>query len=203
MESESSPIFGVKIKRIWNHHLDKRVIWPGKWVISMFPHNNHPNFSEADIQPAGVTNLNGTWTNPDWADVTFLLKMGSSSSYVTLPETNSSPLKMGAPWKRKFLVETTIFRGYVSLESSWTKLWGFGKWFCQWQPTTNNTGTTGSREVVLFPSNFEKKHVFSSCFLTSSENACQPLPGFFENWDGGKTPGSLRGRFESYRGWSQ
>ncbi len=33
----------------------------------------------------------------------------------TLPETNSSPLKIGAPWKRRFLLETTIFRGYVSL----------------------------------------------------------------------------------------
>ena len=32
----------------------------------------------------------------------------------TLLETNSSPLKIGAPWKRKFLLETTIFRGYVS-----------------------------------------------------------------------------------------
>ena len=30
-----------------------------------------------------------------------------------LPETNSSPLKMGAPWKRRFLLETTVFRGYV------------------------------------------------------------------------------------------
>ena len=31
----------------------------------------------------------------------------------TLPETNSSPLKID-PWKRRFLLETTIFRGYVS-----------------------------------------------------------------------------------------
>ena len=31
----------------------------------------------------------------------------------TLLETNSSPLKID-PWKRKFLLETTIFRGYVS-----------------------------------------------------------------------------------------
>ena len=32
----------------------------------------------------------------------------------TLPETDSSPLKID-PWKRRFLSETTIFRGYVSL----------------------------------------------------------------------------------------
>ena len=32
----------------------------------------------------------------------------------TLPETNISPLKMGAPWKRRFLLETIIFMGYVS-----------------------------------------------------------------------------------------
>ncbi len=31
----------------------------------------------------------------------------------TLPETNSSPLKID-PWKRRFLLETTIFRCYVS-----------------------------------------------------------------------------------------
>ena len=29
----------------------------------------------------------------------------------TLPETNGLPLKMGAPWKRRFLLETIIFRG--------------------------------------------------------------------------------------------
>ena len=29
----------------------------------------------------------------------------------TLPETKSSPLKIGPPWKRRFLLETTIFRG--------------------------------------------------------------------------------------------
>ena len=32
---------------------------------------------------------------------------------ITLPETNSSPLKI-EPSKRKFLLETSIFRGYVS-----------------------------------------------------------------------------------------
>ncbi len=38
----------------------------------------------------------------------------------TLPKTNSSPLKIGAPWKRKLLLETTIFRGHVSFrEGSW------------------------------------------------------------------------------------
>ena len=31
----------------------------------------------------------------------------------TPPETNSSPLKID-PWKRRFLLETTIFRSYVS-----------------------------------------------------------------------------------------
>ena len=31
----------------------------------------------------------------------------------TLPETSSSPLKID-PWKRRFLLETTIFRAYVS-----------------------------------------------------------------------------------------
>ena len=34
-------------------------------------------------------------------------------SWLTLPETNSSPLKID-PWKRRFLLETTIFRSYVS-----------------------------------------------------------------------------------------
>ena len=34
-------------------------------------------------------------------------------SQETLPETNSSPLKID-PWKRRFLLESTIFRGYVS-----------------------------------------------------------------------------------------
>ena len=33
---------------------------------------------------------------------------------LTLPETNSSPLKMGDPLKRRFLLETTIFRGYLA-----------------------------------------------------------------------------------------
>ena len=38
---------------------------------------------------------------------------------VTLPETNSSHLKID-PWKRRFLLETTIFRGYVSFrECNW------------------------------------------------------------------------------------
>ena len=32
----------------------------------------------------------------------------------TLPETNSSHLKMGAPWKRRSLLETISFRCYVS-----------------------------------------------------------------------------------------
>ena len=32
---------------------------------------------------------------------------------ITLPETNSSHLKI-TPWKRRFLLETIIFRGYVS-----------------------------------------------------------------------------------------
>ena len=31
----------------------------------------------------------------------------------TLPETNSSPLKID-PWKRRFLLKTAIFMGYVS-----------------------------------------------------------------------------------------
>ena len=31
----------------------------------------------------------------------------------TLPEPNGSPLKID-PWKRMFLLETTIFRGHVS-----------------------------------------------------------------------------------------
>ena len=34
----------------------------------------------------------------------------------TLPETNSSPLKID-PWKRRFLLETIIFRGYVSFRA--------------------------------------------------------------------------------------
>ena len=33
---------------------------------------------------------------------------------VTLTETNSLHLKMGAPWKRRFLLETIIFWFYVS-----------------------------------------------------------------------------------------
>ena len=33
----------------------------------------------------------------------------------TLPETNSWPLKID-PWKRRFLLETTLFRGYVSFK---------------------------------------------------------------------------------------
>ena len=36
--------------------------------------------------------------------------MDDSSLLTTLPETNSSPLYMD-PWKRRFLLETTIFRG--------------------------------------------------------------------------------------------
>ena len=31
----------------------------------------------------------------------------------TLPETNSSPLKMGGPWKRRFLLESTSFRSQL------------------------------------------------------------------------------------------
>ena len=34
---------------------------------------------------------------------------------VTLPKTNSSPLKI-TPWKRRFLLESIIFRGYVTLQ---------------------------------------------------------------------------------------
>ena len=36
-----------------------------------------------------------------------------SQSSGVVGQTNSSPLKMD-PWKRRFLLETTIFRGYVS-----------------------------------------------------------------------------------------
>ena len=36
-----------------------------------------------------------------------------NSQRVTFPETNSSPLKID-PWKRRFLLETIICRGYVS-----------------------------------------------------------------------------------------
>ena len=50
------------------------------------------------------------------------------------------------------------------------------------------------------PSNFEKNKICQVFLLTSSENACQPLPGFFENWDGGKTRGSLRGRGHPFGG---
>ena len=38
---------------------------------------------------------------------------------VTLPETNSSPLKIGPP-KRNFIFQLMIFRGHVSfIEASW------------------------------------------------------------------------------------
>ena len=56
----------------------------------------------------------------------------------TLPETNSSPLKIGAPWKRRFLLETTHFQGLlllvsgrVSLSNNWifplSWPWSFAK----------------------------------------------------------------------------
>ena len=38
--------------------------------------------------------------------------------HLTLPETNSLPLKID-PWKRRFLLETTIFRGYVSFKGGY------------------------------------------------------------------------------------
>ncbi len=47
----------------------------------------------------------------------------------TLPETNSLPLKIDL-WKRRFLLETTIFRGYVSFRgciSQVTYLWRWWK----------------------------------------------------------------------------
>ena len=44
-----------------------------------------------------------------------LVKLAEATSQdTTLPETNSSPLNID-PWKRRFLLETTILRGYVML----------------------------------------------------------------------------------------
>ena len=43
-----------------------------------------------------------------------LVKLAEATNEdTTLPETNSSPLNID-PWKRRFLLETTILRGYVS-----------------------------------------------------------------------------------------
>ena len=41
------------------------------------------------------------WVNP---------RITNLKAAITLPESNSSHLEMGAPWKRKFLLETIIFR---------------------------------------------------------------------------------------------
>ena len=45
---------------------------------------------------------------------------GMDPNYSTLPETNSSPLKID-PGKRRFLLETTIFRGYVRFREGISK----------------------------------------------------------------------------------
>jgi len=61
----------------------------------------------------------GEDTNPIWGarpffrGELFVLEAGEMLREITLPETNSSHLKMGG-WKTSFLLGCPIFRGHVS-----------------------------------------------------------------------------------------
>ena len=68
-------------------------------------------------------------------NATFLQKKGKLTTKVTLPETNSSHLKIGYP-KRKLVFQPTIFRRYVCFREvnhqvlfDWTNLIYVGEWF--------------------------------------------------------------------------
>ncbi len=72
------------------------------------------------------------------------------TSITTIPETNSLHLKIGAPWKRRFLLETTIFMGYVSLREDTTS-WAHCSRFARFGhlPTTKAFAGFVARSLTL------------------------------------------------------
>ena len=60
---------------------------------------------------------------PKGPKLSYVREYCNSHIWNTLPETNSSPLKIGHP-KRKFIFQLLIFRGYVSFrECMWFSPW--------------------------------------------------------------------------------
>ena len=64
-----------------------------------------------DVIPYIPPKTNMTMENSNHLKMNLLLKNGDFR-HVTLPETNSSPLKIGIP-NRKVVFQPSIFRGYV------------------------------------------------------------------------------------------
>ena len=58
----------------------------------------------------------------EWASEKEVTNPESQQKY-TLPKTNIAPEDTVGPWKRRFLLETNIFRGYVSFREGIVCLW--------------------------------------------------------------------------------
>ena len=110
----ASTVFGDFILLSGYHFFNRWIRWNGWWVAWRGKRNTSCNFSQMP-------------TIKTWRDVPKLDGIGSQVGEISslpsqrtwpghhhktgsLPETNSSPLKID-PWKRRFLLETTIFEG--------------------------------------------------------------------------------------------
>ncbi len=82
----------VNIKHIWNHQLDENLWFSNKNIFA----------SVSSIGSSLLSMSGAVSPNPP-----------CQKSRLTLPETNSSPLKMDG-WNTTFLLGRPIFRGYVS-----------------------------------------------------------------------------------------
>ena len=73
-----------------------------------------------------------------WMEDDYLLKNWVTFKFHPLifPKTNMVHLKMGAPWKRRFLLETIISRFYVNF-------WGCNFPGCSWLAGTQGANTLG------------------------------------------------------------
>ena len=101
----------------------------------------HLNRWEARCQQHGVKTLREWQLHPWLVRRTWLLRKVAS---FTLPETNSSPLKMGHP-KRKLVFQPSIFRCYVSFrECKVSSFEGFvQRFFSLWK--LDSTSSAGSK----------------------------------------------------------
>ena len=89
------------------------------FILCMYSKNVHVTFTHVDLVNHGT--LGGgisqwcrsrmAWAPRGQKGGNRWLRTSRKGWLCTLPETNSSHLKIGAPWKRRFLLETIIFRG--------------------------------------------------------------------------------------------